>query len=51
VRGIVEGEFDYHRSPLEVMAYNLDRRFADNPGVSCSVLGELRRRMRGENPA
>ena len=43
VRGIVEGEFDYYRIPLEVIAYDLDRRFSDNPGAAFSVLDEVRR--------
>jgi hypothetical protein len=46
VRGIVEGDFDYYRIPLEVMAYDLDRRFADNPGAEFSVLDEVRGLLR-----
>ncbi len=47
VRGIVEGEFDYYRIPLEVIAYDLDRRFSDNPGAAFSVLDEVRRLLKG----
>jgi hypothetical protein len=46
VRGIVEGGFDYYRIPLEVMAHDLDRRFADNPGATFSVSEEVRRLLR-----
>ena len=45
VRGIVDGDFDYYRIPLEVMAYDLGRRFADNPGATFSVHDEVRRRL------
>jgi hypothetical protein len=45
VRGIVDGDFDYYRLPLEVMAYDLGRRFADNPGATFSVRDEVRRRL------
>jgi hypothetical protein len=47
VRGTVEGEFDYYRIPLEVIAYDLDRRFSDNPGAAFSVLDEVRRLLKG----
>jgi hypothetical protein len=49
VPGIVEGEFDYNRIPLEVMAYDLDRRFSDNPGAAFSVLEEVRRLLTDPN--
>jgi hypothetical protein len=45
VRGIVDGDFRYRRIPLEVMAYDLDRRFADNPGAAFSVTEEVQQRL------
>ena len=45
VNGIVAGGFDYYRIPLEVMAYDLDLRFADNPGATFSVIEEVRRAL------
>lgn len=45
VHGIVDGDFDYYRIPLEAMAYDLDQQFADDPGAAFSVLEEVRRRL------
>ena len=45
VRGLAEGDFDYYRIPLEVMAYDLGQRFMDDPGAAFSVLEEVRQRL------
>jgi hypothetical protein len=45
VRGLAEGDFDYYRIPLEVMAYDLGQRFMDDPGATLSVLEEVRQRL------
>jgi hypothetical protein len=41
VHGIVDGGFDYQRIPIEVMAHDIDRRFANAPGAIFSVLDEV----------
>jgi hypothetical protein len=46
VHGIAEGEFDYDRIPLEVMASDLEGRFGDNPAAVFSVQEEVRRSLR-----
>jgi hypothetical protein len=45
VRGLAEGDFDYYRIPLEVMAYDLGQRFMHDPGATFSVLEEVRQRL------
>ena len=45
VRGLADGDFDYYRIPLEVMAYDLGQRFMDHPGATFSVLEEVQQRL------
>lgn len=46
VRGFLTGG-SYERIPLEIMAYDLDRRFARNPGRKFFVANEVSSRISG----